>query len=127
MGADGLQYLPTHVRITLVIYDERGQERTFTSSARIMMTERVAYRPVQVMRTLLAASCQPSGSGARKQRDRRERRGPAAEHLHAGAADRPLLGVHLQHQHPLHAGGQRPRRGAGPLPGPLGDLDLPGC
>jgi general secretion pathway protein J len=47
VGADGLQYLPTHVRITLVIYDERGQERTFTSSARIMMTERVAYRPVK--------------------------------------------------------------------------------
>jgi prepilin-type N-terminal cleavage/methylation domain-containing protein len=47
MGADGLQYLPTHVRIALTIYDERGQELTFTSSARIMMTERVAYRPVK--------------------------------------------------------------------------------
>ena len=47
MGADGLQYLPTHVRITLTIYDERGQEQTYTSSARIMMTERVAYRPVK--------------------------------------------------------------------------------
>jgi prepilin-type N-terminal cleavage/methylation domain-containing protein len=46
LGADGLQYLPTHIRITLVIYDERGQEQVFTSSARIMMTERVAYRPV---------------------------------------------------------------------------------
>jgi general secretion pathway protein J len=46
MGADGVQYLPTHVRITLSIYDERGQEQVFTSSARIMMTERVAYRPV---------------------------------------------------------------------------------
>ena len=46
MGADGVQYLPTHIRITLVIYDERGQEQVFTSSARIMMTERVAYRPV---------------------------------------------------------------------------------
>ena len=46
MGADGVQYLPTHIRITLVIYDERGQEQIFTSSARIMMTERVAYRPV---------------------------------------------------------------------------------
>jgi general secretion pathway protein J len=46
MGADGLQYLPTHVRITLSIYDEKGQEQVFTSSARIMMTERVAYRPV---------------------------------------------------------------------------------
>jgi type II secretory pathway pseudopilin PulG len=47
MGVDGLQYLPTHVRITLIIYDERGQQQTFTSSARIMMTERVAYRPVK--------------------------------------------------------------------------------
>ena len=46
-GVDGLQYLPTHVRITLVIYDERGRPQTFTSSARIMMTERVAYRPVK--------------------------------------------------------------------------------
>jgi type II secretory pathway pseudopilin PulG len=47
MGADGLQYLPTHVRIALTIYDEKGREQTYTSSARIMMTERVAYRPVK--------------------------------------------------------------------------------
>jgi hypothetical protein len=47
MGADGVQYLPTHVRITLTIYDERGKEQVYTSSARIMMTERVAYRPVR--------------------------------------------------------------------------------
>ena len=46
-GVDGLQYLPTHVRIILIIYDERGVPQTFTSSARIMMTERVAYRPVK--------------------------------------------------------------------------------
>jgi general secretion pathway protein J len=46
LGADGFQYLPTHVRITLTIFDERGDVQTFTSSARIMMTERVAYRPV---------------------------------------------------------------------------------
>jgi prepilin-type N-terminal cleavage/methylation domain-containing protein len=45
MGVDGYQFLPTLVRITLVIYDERGREQTYTSSARIMMTERVAYRP----------------------------------------------------------------------------------
>ena len=44
-GTDGFQYLPTHVRIALTIYDERGREQTFTSSARIMMTERVGYRP----------------------------------------------------------------------------------
>jgi type II secretory pathway pseudopilin PulG len=47
MGADGLQYLPTHVRIALTIYDEKGREQTYTSSSRIMMTERVAYRPVK--------------------------------------------------------------------------------
>jgi prepilin-type N-terminal cleavage/methylation domain-containing protein len=46
-GVDGLQYLPTHVRISLTIYDERGRPQTYTSSARIMMTERVAYRPVK--------------------------------------------------------------------------------
>jgi prepilin-type N-terminal cleavage/methylation domain-containing protein len=47
VGVDGMPYLPSHVRIQLTIYDERGQEKTFTSSARIMMTERVAYRPVR--------------------------------------------------------------------------------
>jgi hypothetical protein len=45
MGVDGYQFLPTHVRITLVIYDERGREQTYTSSARIIMSEKVAYRP----------------------------------------------------------------------------------
>jgi general secretion pathway protein J len=45
MGADGLQYLPTHVRVTLGILDERGQEQLYTSAARVIMTERVDYRP----------------------------------------------------------------------------------
>jgi hypothetical protein len=45
MGADGLQYLPTHVRITLGILDERGREQLYTSAARVVMTERVDYRP----------------------------------------------------------------------------------
>ncbi len=45
MGADGLQYLPTHVRIFLTIYDERGREVVYSSAARIQMTERVDYRP----------------------------------------------------------------------------------
>jgi hypothetical protein len=44
VGADGYKYLPTHVRISLSIFDERGEVQTFTSSARIMMTERVGYR-----------------------------------------------------------------------------------
>jgi len=45
IGADGAQYLPTHVRITLGVLDERGQEALYTSAARIQMTERVDYRP----------------------------------------------------------------------------------
>jgi general secretion pathway protein J len=45
VGADGRQYLPTQVRITLKFLDERRQEVTFTSTARIQMTERVSYRP----------------------------------------------------------------------------------
>jgi general secretion pathway protein J len=47
IGADGFQYLPTHVRINLTVLDERGQEVTYFSAARIQMTERVAYRPVK--------------------------------------------------------------------------------
>jgi type II secretion system protein J len=45
MGADGLQYLPTHVRVTLGLIDERGREMVFTSAARVHMTERVDHRP----------------------------------------------------------------------------------
>jgi general secretion pathway protein J len=45
MGADGLPYLPSHVRITLGLLDERGQEMTFSSAARIQMTEFVDHRP----------------------------------------------------------------------------------
>jgi general secretion pathway protein J len=47
MGADGLPYLPTHVRVTLSLLDERGQAmKPFTSAARIQMTEPVDYRSV---------------------------------------------------------------------------------
>jgi general secretion pathway protein J len=35
----GTQFLPSHVRITLVVYDERGQEVTYGTDARIRMTE----------------------------------------------------------------------------------------
>lgn len=45
VGVDGFQYLPTHVRITLGLLDERGQEAIYTSAARLQMTERVDYRP----------------------------------------------------------------------------------
>ena len=43
------QYLPTHVRITLTVIDERGQEVVYSTDARIQMTEKVGYRPVPVM------------------------------------------------------------------------------
>jgi hypothetical protein len=42
----GYQYLPSHVRITLTVIDERGQEVTYSTDARIHMTERIDYRPV---------------------------------------------------------------------------------
>ncbi len=45
MGATGLQYLPTHVRIYLTVVDERGQEVVYSSASRIQLTERVDYRP----------------------------------------------------------------------------------
>jgi general secretion pathway protein J len=45
MSATGTQYLPTHVRITLVVIDERGQEVSYSTDARIQMTEKVGYRP----------------------------------------------------------------------------------
>jgi prepilin-type N-terminal cleavage/methylation domain-containing protein len=43
--ADGLQYLPTQVRISLTILDERDMPVTFTSIARLHVLERVDYRP----------------------------------------------------------------------------------
>ena len=45
MTASGYQYLPSHVRIALTVIDERGQEVTYTTDARIHVTDRVAYRP----------------------------------------------------------------------------------
>jgi general secretion pathway protein J len=43
--ADGLQYLPTQIRIALTVLDERGSSLTFTSIARLHTLERVDYRP----------------------------------------------------------------------------------
>lgn len=45
MGADGHPYLPSHVRVTLGLLDERGREMIFTSAARIQMTDPVDHRP----------------------------------------------------------------------------------
>jgi general secretion pathway protein J len=47
LNASGNQYLPTHVRITLTVIDERGQEISYTTDARIQMTEKVDYKPVR--------------------------------------------------------------------------------
>jgi general secretion pathway protein J len=47
LNASGNQYLPTHVRITLTVIDERGQEISYTTDARIQMTEKVDYKPVK--------------------------------------------------------------------------------
>jgi general secretion pathway protein J len=46
LSATGFQYPPSHVRITLTVIDERGQEVSYSTDARIQMTERVGYRPV---------------------------------------------------------------------------------
>ena len=45
MNASGAQYLPTHIRITITILDERGMEVSYSTDARIQMTEKVSYRP----------------------------------------------------------------------------------
>jgi general secretion pathway protein J len=44
--ADGLQYLPTQVRISLTVLDEQDRPITFTSIARLHVLEKVDYRPV---------------------------------------------------------------------------------
>ena len=46
LSATGFQYPPSHVRITLTVIDERGREVTYSTDARIHITERVGYRPV---------------------------------------------------------------------------------
>ena len=45
LDVTGLPYLPTHVRITLTVIDERGKEVSYSTDARIQMTEKVGYRP----------------------------------------------------------------------------------
>ena len=47
LNASGPQYLPTHIRITLTVIDERDQEVSYTTDARIQMTEKVDYKPVK--------------------------------------------------------------------------------
>lgn len=47
LNASGQQYLPAHVRITLTVVDERGQEVSYSTDARLRMSEKVAYKPVR--------------------------------------------------------------------------------
>jgi general secretion pathway protein J len=47
LNASGQQYLPAHVRITLTVIDERGQEVSYSTDARLRMSEKVAYKPVR--------------------------------------------------------------------------------
>jgi general secretion pathway protein J len=46
LSATGYQYPPSHVRISLTVIDERGHDVTYSTDARIHITERVGYRPV---------------------------------------------------------------------------------
>jgi general secretion pathway protein J len=45
LDASGTPYLPAHVRITLTVTDERGHEVSYSTDARIQITENVSYRP----------------------------------------------------------------------------------
>lgn len=47
LNASGQQYLPAHIRITLTVIDERGREVSYSTDARIQMTEKVDYKPVK--------------------------------------------------------------------------------
>jgi general secretion pathway protein J len=46
VSASGYQYPPSHVRITLTVIDERGQEVSYSTDARVQTMEKVGYRPV---------------------------------------------------------------------------------
>ena len=46
LDASGMPYLPTHIRITIIILDQRGREVSYSTDARIQLTEKVGYRPV---------------------------------------------------------------------------------
>jgi len=45
VDASGMAYLPTHVRIMLTVVDERGKEVSYSTDARIQITENISYRP----------------------------------------------------------------------------------
>ena len=41
----GADFIPSHVRITLNVYDETGKEVPYSTDARIVMTEKLLYQP----------------------------------------------------------------------------------
>jgi len=45
VSADGQQYLPWRVKITLTVRDERGSEVPFVTETRTMLTERIGWTP----------------------------------------------------------------------------------
>jgi len=47
LNASGTQYPPSHIRIMLTVVDERGQEATYSTDARIQTTEAVDYKPLR--------------------------------------------------------------------------------
>jgi general secretion pathway protein J len=44
LDASGTPYLPTHVRISLTVIDERGRQVDYSTDARIQITEKVGYK-----------------------------------------------------------------------------------
>jgi general secretion pathway protein J len=48
LQASGTQYLPSHVRISLTVIDERGREVSYSTDARIQLTENISYRNTPV-------------------------------------------------------------------------------
>ena len=46
VGANRMDFLPSHVRIALTVVDERGQEVTYSTDARIQVTEKVQYKGI---------------------------------------------------------------------------------
>jgi general secretion pathway protein J len=49
LEASGNPFLPTHIRISLAVIDERGKEVWYSTDARIQITEKVGYREVPSM------------------------------------------------------------------------------
>jgi len=45
LDASGTPYLPAHIRITLTVVDDRGREVSYSTDARIQVTENISYRP----------------------------------------------------------------------------------